>query len=58
MKLLPNTEFTSPLEQELLKQEKRYKDAFHADAEFQVLKDISQTIKSIKEELAGQERNK
>jgi hypothetical protein len=41
-----------------LKQEKRYKDAFQADAEFQVLKDISQTIKSIKEELAGQERNK
>jgi len=46
--------FSSPVEQEILSEEKKYKIAFEADAEFHVLKDIRQTIKRLKHELSKQ----
>jgi hypothetical protein len=41
-------ELKSPLEQELLLEEKRYQEALKADAEFDVLKAIHQKIKQLK----------
>jgi len=46
--------FSSPIEQEILNEERKYKIAFEADAEFKVLKDIRQTIKRLKHELSEQ----
>ena len=48
---------SSPIEQEILEEEKKYKMAFEADLEFHVLKDIRETIKRLKGELSCHRRH-
>jgi len=54
MLLKLSNELSSPIEQELFKEEKKFQDALKADAEFHVLKSIRQKIKQLKAELSEQ----
>jgi hypothetical protein len=49
-----NKSISSPLEKEILAEEKNYELAFKSDAEFQVLKEIKTKINLLKAELKEQ----
>lgn len=54
MSLIFTKNLSSPVEQELFKEEKIYKKAVKAEAEFFVLKRIRERIKMLKAELSEQ----
>ncbi|MGI8634878.1 MAG: hypothetical protein ACR2KZ_05700 [Segetibacter sp.] len=52
-----NESASSPIKQQIISLEQKYQMAFKADATFQVLKEIRETIKRLKAELGEQLKN-